>query len=106
MMDLCFRKATELADLIATRQVSAREVMVAHLAQIECVNPRVNAIVTLVADQGPAEAALADERQARGNVPGRSMGCRLLTRISSSPKASGRLSARPFTSTLCRRKMR
>jgi amidase len=70
MTDLCFRNATELARLIATEQLSAREVMEAHLAQIERVNPRVNAIVTLLADQALEQAAAADERQARGEPLG------------------------------------
>ena len=53
--------AVELATRLARKQVSAREVMSAHLAQIERVNPKVNAIVTLVADQAMAAAARADE---------------------------------------------
>src|SRR5690606_7285010 len=68
MTDLCFRRASDLVDLIATRQVSACEVMRAHLAQIDRVNPRVNAIVTLLADQALEQAAAADERQARGET--------------------------------------
>ena len=65
--DLCFMPAVELATRIRRRDVSAREVMAAHLAQIERVNPRVNAIVTLVADRAMADAARADEAQARGD---------------------------------------
>jgi amidase len=53
--------ATELAARLARKDVSAREVMTAHLAQIERVNPKLNAIVTLVADQAMAGAARADE---------------------------------------------
>ena len=53
--------AVELAARLARKQVSAREVMTAHLAQIERVNPKVNAIVTLVAEQAMAGAARADE---------------------------------------------
>ncbi len=53
--------AVDLAARLARKQVSAREVMTAHLAQIERVNPKVNAIVTLVADQAMAGAAKADE---------------------------------------------
>ena len=64
--DLCFLSATELTSLIRTKQVSAREVMTAHLAQIERVNPKVNAIVTLVADRAMEGAAKADEAVARG----------------------------------------
>ena len=70
MTDLCFRTATELARLIATKQLSAREVMEAHLAQIDRVNPGVNAIVTLLADRALEQAAEADERQLRGEPLG------------------------------------
>jgi amidase len=59
--EICAMDAVELAARLATRQVSAREVMTAHLAQIERINPKINAIVTLVADQAMAEAAKADE---------------------------------------------
>ncbi|TPQ22110.1 amidase [Streptomyces sporangiiformans] len=60
--ELCFRSAAELAAAIRRREVSAREVVTAHLEQIERVNPAVNAIVTLVADQALEEAAKADAR--------------------------------------------
>ena len=46
--DICFFSATKIARQIQTREISAREVMEAHLAQIERVNPQVNAIVTLL----------------------------------------------------------
>ena len=56
--------------MIRSKQVSAREVMAAHLAQIERINPKVNAIVTLVAERAMADAARADERLARGEPLG------------------------------------
>ncbi len=62
--------AVDLAARLARKQVSAREVMTAHLAQIERVNPKVNAIVTLVADQAMAGAAKADEAIARSGPVG------------------------------------
>src|SRR5678815_4945321 len=68
--DLCFTPATELAAMIRSKKVSAREVMEAHLAQIERVNPAVNAIVTLVADRAMADATAADEELARGKPRG------------------------------------
>jgi amidase len=68
--DLCEMTAVELAARLARKQVSAREVMTAHLAQIERINPKVNAIVTLVADQAMANAAKADEAMARGGPIG------------------------------------
>jgi amidase len=57
--------AVELAGRLRRKQVSAREVMTAHLAQMERVNPQINAVVTLVADQAMANAARADEAIAR-----------------------------------------
>ncbi|MEZ5418252.1 MAG: amidase [Vicinamibacterales bacterium] len=68
--ELCALTAVELAGRLAKKQVSAREVMTAHLRQIERVNPKVNAIVTLVADQAMAGAARADEAIARGGPLG------------------------------------
>lgn len=68
--DLCFLHATELAALLRAKKVSAREVMQAHLAQIERVNPKVNAIVTLVADRAMADAGKADEAMAHGRALG------------------------------------
>jgi amidase len=65
--DLCFVSAQELAALIRTRQVSAREVMAAHLARIHRVNPTINAIVAKRDDeQCLAMADAADGRAAKG----------------------------------------
>jgi amidase len=68
--DLCYSSAVELVRLMRQKQVSSRDVMAAHLARIERVNPKVNAIVTLVAEQAMAEAARADENLARGGAAG------------------------------------
>ena len=68
--DLCALTAVELAARIRAKQVSAREVMAAHLSRIERVNPAVNAIVTLVAERAMSDAAKADEALARGATPG------------------------------------
>jgi amidase len=68
--ELCTLTATELARRIRQKQVSARDVMSAHLARIERVNPKINAIVTLVADRAMADAAKADEQQAHGRPLG------------------------------------
>lgn len=64
--ELTFLSAVELAARLQRRDVSAREVLDAHLAQIERVNPRVNAIVTLAVERARADAARADEVMARG----------------------------------------
>jgi len=58
--DLCFRPATELAALLRDREISARELLEAHLDRIERVNPSVNAVVTLDADGARAAADAAD----------------------------------------------
>lgn len=68
--ELCFLPATELVARIRRKDVSARELLQAHLAQIERVNPRLNAIVTLAADKAMADAARADEATARGGPLG------------------------------------
>ena len=52
------------------KKLSAREALAAHLTQIERVNPKVNAIVTLVPELAAAAAAKADEMQARGETLG------------------------------------
>uniref|UniRef100_A0AAU2VF58 Amidase n=1 Tax=Streptomyces sp. NBC_00003 TaxID=2903608 RepID=A0AAU2VF58_9ACTN len=66
LQELVFRTARELVELMVTRQVSAREVLEAHLDQIERVNPQVNAVVTLVPDAARRMAAMADESIAKG----------------------------------------
>jgi amidase len=68
--DICFLTATEMAELIRRKKLSARETLDAHLKQIDRVNPQVNAIVTLVAEQAVDNARRADEAQAHGAVLG------------------------------------
>ena len=62
--------ARDQADAVRRKEVSAREVLAAHLAQIERCNPEVNAVVTLVADRAAEEAAAADERLVHGEEIG------------------------------------
>jgi amidase len=62
--------AIELAQRIAKRELSSAEVVNAHLARIEAVNPALNAIVKVLADQARAEAAVADRRLAAGDKVG------------------------------------
>ena len=54
--------ARDLAALIRSRQVSAREVMTAHLRQIEQINPTINAIVGKLADEDCLALADAADR--------------------------------------------
>ncbi|GAA0413396.1 amidase [Acrocarpospora corrugata] len=66
--------AVELSGLLRERSVSAVEVTEAHLRRIEAVNPAVNAIVTLVADQALARAAELDAGPWRGPLHGLPVG--------------------------------
>ena len=70
--DICFMTATDLAAMIRTRELSAREVMEAHLAQIERLNPDVNAIITMIEPEAAlALADAADRKLAAGEETGR-----------------------------------
>jgi len=65
--EICFMRAVDMIALVRQKKLSAREVMQAHLKQIKRVNPKVNAIVTLAAeDDLMAQAAKADEALAKG----------------------------------------
>src|SRR5487761_969879 len=64
--DLCFTPAVELARLLHSRELSARELLDAFLNRIHRINPQLNAIVTLAEERAAAEAAAADEAAARG----------------------------------------
>ena len=68
--ELCFRPATELAAMVRGKEVSARELLEAHLDRIERVNPAVNAVVTLDPEGARAEADAADAALAAGEVLG------------------------------------
>jgi len=67
--ELCFFPATELARRIRAKELSCQEVMEAHLARIERVNPKVNAIVTFLPEQALKQAHAADEALAKGLTP-------------------------------------
>lgn len=68
--ELCFKTACEMRRLIERRELSSRELLDAHLAQIERYNGQLNAIVTLVPELAQRSAAEADERQAAGEPLG------------------------------------
>jgi amidase len=70
MTDLCEADAITLAGLVRGREVSAREVVAAHIARAETVGGPVNAIVTRTFETALARAAAADEDLARGAAPG------------------------------------
>jgi amidase len=71
MAEIAFTEARELAARLLRRELSAVDVMRAFLAQIERVNPSVNAIVTLRSVEDLlADAAAADRKLAAGEILG------------------------------------
>src|ERR1700681_357854 len=68
--NLSRKTAAELASLIASKAVSPVEVLEAHLATIARVNPKLNAIVTLVADAAREQAKDAEAAVMRGDEVG------------------------------------
>jgi amidase len=66
-MDLCQLSATDLAAAIRSGEASSREVIEAHLRRIEVVNPAINAVTAVLADQALAAATSADEVIAAGD---------------------------------------
>ncbi|MEM7222197.1 MAG: amidase [Pseudomonadota bacterium] len=71
MSDLLWRwSASDLAKAIRDKSISSRAAVEAHLARIEAVNPAVNAVTVVLADQALAAADQADEALATGRVVG------------------------------------
>jgi len=84
MTDLCHLPAHELVRLMQRGTVSCREVMAAHLARIDAVNPVLNALVEAADPEHCLEKAdEADNRRTRGEPVGRATDCRWRSRTSS-----------------------
>ena len=66
MTDLCFTSVPELSRLLATRQVSSRELLDAFLAKIDRANPSLNAVVTFDREGAYANADAVDARRVAG----------------------------------------
>jgi amidase len=67
--EICFTPASQLARLIRSRKLSATEVVKAFIAQIERVNPKVNAIVTFVPELALKAAKKADRKSRYAGLP-------------------------------------
>ena len=70
MNELCAKTAVELRNLIDEKEISAVELLDAHLDQIALTNPSLNAIVTLVPDHAQQMAVKIDHQIAKGEKPG------------------------------------
>lgn len=66
MTELYYRTARELRELMVSGQVSAAEVLQAHLDRIDQVNPGINAIITRSDEVAREAARRADEAVRRG----------------------------------------
>ena len=73
--------ATTLARAIRLRQVSSREAVQAALDRCAAVNPRINAVVTLLPDEALAAADAADAAVARGEEVGPLHGVPVTTKV-------------------------
>jgi fatty acid amide hydrolase len=62
--------ATEIAQKIAAGELSASEVVEAHIQRIEEVNPRLNAVIIPLFEQARSQAKAADEARSRGETLG------------------------------------
>lgn len=70
MDEIIYASAKTIAQAIRNKEVSAVEVVEAHLRRIDEVNPKLNAVVHLAADRALAEARKADAATARGESKG------------------------------------
>ena len=75
--------ATETARLINTKQLSARDAVEAHLERLSQVNPKLNAVVRVLADEARAEADAADKAVKSGAHLGPLHGVPITTKINS-----------------------
>lgn len=66
MTELWRESALDLAGMIRKGEVTSREVIEAHLARIDQVNPQINAVVRLLADEARQAADAADRAVATG----------------------------------------
>ena len=69
MSELIKKSAAELAALIASGDISSREVTQAHLDQIEKVDPTINAFLFVDTDGALAQADAADKKRSESNSP-------------------------------------
>jgi amidase len=70
MIPVTFLSASVLAEKIRSGDLTSQTIVEAHLARIAEVNPKLNALVQLTAEQALAEARAADADLARGQVRG------------------------------------
>lgn len=70
MSEIWELSATEVAERIRARKMSAVDAALAALARLDAVNPRLNAVVDWRAEEALARARATDAALARGDAPG------------------------------------
>ncbi|MFW9967005.1 MAG: amidase [Candidatus Thorarchaeota archaeon] len=70
MDKLIYASTTELAQAISNGNISSKEVVDVYLQRIEEVNPKLNAVVQLVAEEARVQAGEADAALKRGEIKG------------------------------------
>lgn len=92
-MNLWQSGATDLAAAIGSKKVSSREVLEAHLARIDAVNPAVNAVSSVLTEEARTAADAADAAVQRGDALGPLHGVPISVKINidvaRSPTTSG-----------------
>jgi len=70
MTEIWQMSATEIAQAVRAKRLSALEVTEAHLARLASVNPKINAVVQEMPEEARAAASALDQRIAAGEDPG------------------------------------
>lgn len=70
MSDLIYKSVSELIELIQNKEISSEELVKGCLERIEDVNPKINAVVQLRAEEALQEAQEADAALAKGESKG------------------------------------
>ncbi|MEO1141777.1 MAG: amidase family protein, partial [Pseudomonadota bacterium] len=81
MSDLWKLTAVEIADLVASKKVTATEVTQSALGRLEAVNSRINAVVQHMPDEALATARQIDEKIARNEPVGLMAGVPVTTKV-------------------------
>ncbi|MBT4428876.1 MAG: amidase, partial [Nitrospinaceae bacterium] len=68
--ELCFLSVSELAEKTKAQEISPRETVEAHLAQIDELNPELNAFITVCHEEAMSAAARAEEEISGGQYRG------------------------------------
>lgn len=91
--NLCFLTISDLAARVASRELTALELVRAYLARIDQVNPGINAYMLIMAEQAEDDARRVDEGIAKGRAPGPlggvPLGIKDLIDVAGAPTAAG-----------------